>query len=128
MQENDDNNDFACLQADGELKNLPRWGIDPSLLDEKPTPHPWTSRASGDPRYFGGSDPMNESMFLKLLINLVSQKLVYLISQPRTAIQQNFFDSKHVLKPGKKNSDFGFLPLPSKPFWLKNDHLRHSRI
>ena len=27
-------------------------------------------------------------------------------------------------KPSKKNTDFGFLPLPSKPAWLKNDHLK----
>ena len=36
-------------------------------------------------------------------------------------------DSKHVFKvnfkPSRKNSDIGFLPLPSKPVWLKNDHL-----
>ena len=27
-------------------------------------------------------------------------------------------------KPSRKNPDFGFLPLPSKPAWLKNDHLK----
>jgi hypothetical protein len=40
---------------------------------------------------------------------------------------KNFLDSKHVLKvyfkPGRKNPDFGFLPLPSKPVWLKNPYL-----
>ena len=36
-------------------------------------------------------------------------------------------DLKHVLrvyfKPCRKNQDFGFLPLPSKPVWLKNRYL-----
>ena len=40
---------------------------------------------------------------------------------------KKFLDSKHVLKvyfkPSRKNSDFGFLPLPSEPDWLKNYHL-----
>ena len=40
---------------------------------------------------------------------------------------KNIFDSKHVLKvyfkPSRKNPDFIFLPLPSKPVWLKNPYL-----
>ena len=41
---------------------------------------------------------------------------------------KTFLDSKYVLKVyfkhRVKNPDFGFLPHPSKPAWLKNDHLR----
>ena len=40
---------------------------------------------------------------------------------------KNFLDSKHVLKVyfklSRKNPDFGFLPLPSEPVWLKTPYL-----
>jgi hypothetical protein len=40
---------------------------------------------------------------------------------------KNFLASNLVLKmyfkPSRKNPDFGFLPLPSKPVWLKNPYL-----
>ena len=53
------------------------------------------------------------------------------MSQP--GIRQKFFIVLKVyFKPSRKNLDFGFLPLPSKPAWLKNDHLtlyfRFSKI
>ena len=41
---------------------------------------------------------------------------------------KNFLDLKHVLKvyfkPSWKNQEFLFLPLPSKPVSMKNDHLK----
>ena len=41
---------------------------------------------------------------------------------------KNFLDSKPILKVylklSRKNPDFGFLPLPSEPVWLKNLYLR----
>ena len=44
---------------------------------------------------------------------------------------KNFLDSKHVLKvyfkPSRKNQDFLFLPLQSKPRSMKNDHLSKSQ-
>ena len=56
---------------------------------------------------------------LKLLTNLVSWKLAQLISQSRTGIQQQNFR----LKGCSQGVLQGFLPLPSKSVWLKNDHL-----
>jgi hypothetical protein len=32
---------------------------------------------------------------------------------------EKFLDSKHVLKPSRKNKDFIFLPVPILPGWLK---------
>jgi hypothetical protein len=67
-------------------------------------------------------------MFSKLLANLIGRKTEYLIAQLRTGFQQKKFDSKHDLnvyfKPSKKHPDFEFLPLPSKPVWLKNPYLK----
>ena len=63
MQEKDDDDDHQSrfLEARTASLKICRDGKStPSLLGEKSTPHPWTSRASGDPRNFGGSDLTNE--------------------------------------------------------------------
>ena len=83
MQENDDNNDHQSrfLEASLVCKRTASLKIcrdgksTPSLLGEKSTPHPWTSRASGDPRNFGGSDPTNE---LKCLTTFLLTKLLWI--------------------------------------------------
>ena len=45
---------------------------------------------------------------------------------------KNFLDSNHVLKvyfnPSRKNPDFGFLPLPSEPVWLKTPYLNKIHL
>jgi hypothetical protein len=54
--------------------------------------------------------------------------LAYLISQPKTGIQQKVFRLKTcpqgVLQAKLKNPDVGFLPLSSQPVLLKIDHLK----
>ena len=57
--------------------------------------------------------------FLKLLTNLIGK-----------LFNKNFLDSKHILKvhfkPGRKNIDFEFLPLPTLPVSVKNGHLNQD--
>ena len=53
--------------------------------------------------------------------------MAYLILSLGREFDKKFLDLKHVLKvyfkPSKKNPDFGFLSLSSKPIWLKIDYL-----
>ena len=69
---------------------------------------------------------------LRLLTNFVSWKLAQLIFKNKTRIRQKVLRLKTWpqgdLKPSRKNRDFGFLPIPSKPAWLKNDHLTQTQL
>jgi hypothetical protein len=61
---------------------------------------------------------------------LVEKLSTWLLSSGQD-FNKKFLDSKHVLKvyfkPGRKNQNFWFLPLPSKLASLKNDHLRYRK-
>ena len=74
------------------------------------------------------------NMFLKLLTNLIKLKIgaADFSTSLGPEFDKIFLDSLHVsnmkFKPSWKNPDFGFLPLPSKPVWLKNDHLNGLKL
>ena len=71
---------------------------------------------------------------LRLLLNLTGKKNYVpdrLLSSGQD-FDKNFLDSKHVLKvyfkPSRENPDFGFLPLPLMPVWLKNPYLKWTQL
>ena len=75
----------------------------------------------------GSGSPL---LLLRFFISILkeTEKIVSkLIFSSGQDFDKNFLESKHVLKvyfkPRRKNSDFGFLPLPAKPVSVKNCHL-----